>query len=132
MSTYYATARSSAFKVRDVAKFKKFCERYRLELFREDDKDHGQLYGFVCPDDGMPSCYMDDDEDWIDVDFEEELSNHVAEGWCAVLMEVGAEKAAYLVGYASIISSDGCEDHINLGDTIFEKADKSKFKYSRF
>ena len=57
--------------------------------------------------------------DYRDIDLTEELAEHLVEGEVAVLIEVGAEKLRYLVGYAVAVRSDGEVIHLNL-NTIYQ------------
>lgn len=120
MANYIAYFRSSYFKVKDVDQFKKFCDDYGLEFITDEDKEHGTLYGFLQGDmseGGIPNWIYDEDlDETVDVDFAQELAQHLAEGWAAEVREIGYEKMRYLIGFTMIVAWDGSVQTLSLDD----------------
>ena len=56
-----------------------------------------------------------------EIDFLKELSTHLVEGEVAVVMETGAEKLRYLIGYAAAVNHKGETVDVALTD-IYRKA----------
>ena len=116
MANYYGHARSNYFNVKDADAFRTwvsstdglaFLEKGNSFAIYSDDGDCG----------GWPSDRFDEEaQDHVDFDLPIELSKHLQEGSVAVLMEVGAEKMRYLVGYAQAVDSDGQVETISLDD----------------
>jgi len=122
MSNYYGYARSNYFKVKDKEQFKQLCSNLNVEMIEKDDK-----VGFICSEDdcgSLPSSVYDEiNEDDVDIDLIDEISNHLVEGEVAVMMESGHEKLCYVTGYAVAVNWKGEEISISLND-IYEKAQK--------
>ena len=126
MANYVAFVRSNYFKVKDLTAFEQFCEKWDLRLISDEEKcpEESPLYGFLveCSEAGIPSIYYDTEkEDYVDGDFLGELSNHLVDGWVAIVMEVGYEKMRYLIGFAVAINEAGERFQVSLGD-IYDKA----------
>jgi len=60
---------------------------------------------------------------WRATDFVAELADHLADGWVAILMEVGHEQSRYLVGYAVAVNSAGETVTVDL-DSIHALAER--------
>lgn len=120
MANYYGSWRSNIFQVKDEEAFQTWaalvCEtdvRGRKDgvcLLQDQQSDCG----------GLPSDRINPDtDDFEDINFLEELGEHLADGSVAIVMESGAEKLRYIVGQAyAIINVDGVVDikAIDLGD----------------
>jgi len=99
--------------VKDATAFEAWCKRWGdggLEVIRggEHDELHGLLFetvpGLLRIEDGESD---EDAEHWVEADFVAELADHLADGWVAILMEVGHEDSLSLVGYAVAVNSAG-------------------------
>lgn len=121
MANYVPFARSNYFKVKDPAAFEAFCTKWGVELIRGGEGD--ELFGFFGHDDmGIPQGYFDpQQDDYVDGDFMADLATHLAEGWVAIVREIGYEKMRYLVGYTVAVNSKGERREIGL-DGIYELA----------
>ncbi len=121
MANYIPASRSSYFQVKDAAAFAAFCKKWGVEMIR--DGEHDELFGFLGDDEaGIPSSYYDaEKDDYVDGNFIEELSEHLADGWVAIVREVGFEKLRYLVGYTVAVNSRGESIEVSLDD-IYEAA----------
>ena len=123
MANYIASARSNYFRVKDIDAFLTAMERVP-DVYVETDKD-GSVVLTVQNSDwgGWPSYYYDDENGIEEEDFDiaELVSEHLEEDSVAILMEVGAEKLRYVVGYAVAINSKGEREDISLMD-IYELA----------
>ena len=99
MANFNGTARSNYFKVKDIAAFDAWVETIP-SLVSSPTADMQMVYSDD-PDDGcFPSHYCDDDGNDFDLDIEEELKKHLADGQVCVLMEAGAERVRYISGWA--------------------------------
>lgn len=77
------------------------------------------LFGFISDDsDGyIPSeVYNEQTEEYEEINLLDELGPHLADGWVAVIMEIGAEKARYLTGIAKAINNKGEVKELSLTD----------------
>jgi hypothetical protein len=107
MANYYATMRSNYFAVHDAQSFIDWCVGLGLEHITRNTDESETLHGFLGDENGVPSFRFDDGGGDHEIDFYAELSKHLQDGWVAVVMEVGAEKLRYLVGYAVAVNSSG-------------------------
>jgi len=132
MANYYGSARTNYFKVKDEQEFLDALEDVPdIEVVREnipphcpdgivpDDFDFGG-YGILVSDGdcgGFPSMYMDTEtsED-KELDLGGLIAEHLQDGEVAVLMECGAEKLRYVIGWAEAINSKGERESISLYD----------------
>lgn len=116
MANYVSRWRSNWFSVRDRAAFDAWVGRYPSVTV--ETRDSGQVALFDAHDgdhDGVPSIWLDPETDeWVDVDFLGELSDHLAPDAVAVVMEVGAEKLRYLTGMIDAVRPDGSRLHQSL------------------
>lgn len=125
MANYYETARTNYFNVKDAAAFQKFIETFKgIDLVVEEKT--GQYALLFDEETGIPSAIYDEEtDDWIDVDFVDEVSKHLTDDSIAVFEAVGSEKMRYLCGYAIAVNSKGDREDINISE-IYERA-KAKF-----
>lgn len=146
MANYYASWRSNYFLVKDEAAFMAWAKRLPVEvvaylsdvgkqfaLLPKDDEDSGGIPDSREVGEGLPplSTAPEDvedveaalDEEREEIDFEMELSQHLQEGWVAVLIQTGREKLRYITGYAVAINSKGEKKSINL-DGIYKLAEE--------
>ncbi len=125
MANYEPHARSNYFSVKNLEAFTAFCARWGLELIQEREQADPATprVGFLCDSEqGIPTTLYDEDTDTdVEVDFIAELSQQLADGAVAVVMEVGNEKLRYLNGYAIAVNAAGAEVSINL-DEIYDRA----------
>ena len=82
-------------------------------LMMSDSSDSGSI----------PSYRFDDKDETIEFDLLEELAPHLAKDEVAIIMESGAEKLRYVVGYAGAINYRGERVDISL-DAIYNLAKK--------
>ena len=121
MANYYSSARTNYFRVKDADAFNKWIEQFSgLEtIVHETEGTVGVLF-----DDGVPNCrwetekFADGNEQEVDVevDFMDELAEHLADDEVAVLQEAGAEKMRFINGYAIAINNKKETKQINLDD----------------
>jgi hypothetical protein len=120
MANYYGQARTNYFKVNDAEAFVAEMSAFPVQVITDEHKETGEtLYGFMDdnPDGaGLPwSTWDDETDDEIEINWIEVLQKHVAPGWSAILMEVGAEKYRYLNAYALVVTESGFKE-LNLED----------------
>lgn len=154
MADFYGTSRSNYFRVKDEGAFLNFIGHVPGLVHELDDKD--PALHMIWGDDGfgcfpnyaviakeeMPSCpwaadgsrgveTIEDsgDGESMDVQFSlpELLSQFLADGEVAVLIQAGAEKLRYISGWAVAIDNTGKKVSINLSD-IYELAVKKFVK----
>lgn len=136
MADWYGSARSNYFRVKDVEKFRELCSRWSITFIRKTENVNGvetenpDLVGFLCEGDfgGLPGYRYEkgDGEDAPEKEYEfedflHELSELLAEGEVAVMVEAGAEKLRYVTGYALAVNSKGEMESVSL-DLIYERA----------
>ena len=132
MANYYGSARTNYFKVKDMAAFDNALENVPdIEVVRENTPpynaegivpegfDYGGVGVLVSDGDsgGFPSQFYDDENDVdVEIDLGTLIAEHLQDGEVAILMECGAEKLRYVVGWAEAINSKGERKFIQLGD----------------
>ena len=118
MATYYETARTNTFLVKDIEAFKT-----RLELFTAlevvTSEHEGKTY--VCllnsNENGFPFDVYDDIlGEYIEIDWEGIFSEHLQDDSVAIIMGAGAEKLRYIHGYAVAFNNKGETRQIHLVD----------------
>ena len=123
MANYVAKVRTNYFKVKDQDAWQAFCDRYEFTNII-DTQDGERLNGFMdtTMGHGLPTSYYDEkkDED-VEIDFTKELSKHIEDGWVAIIVEIGAEKYRYLLGFAVAVNSKNECRQVTL-DEIIERA----------
>lgn len=126
MANYCGTGRSNYFQVKDVAAYKTWLAKFPdIEYIQSDDApEEDPLVGFLsnleCG--SLPSFYYVGDEE-KEVDFLDELSQHLVDGSVAVFVTAGSEKQRYVSGHAIAINSQGEQEYVSLSD-IYTKAEK--------
>jgi len=132
MANYYGSARTNYFRVKDMAAFDKALENVPdIEVVREnippysaegivpEGFDFGGVGVLVSDGDcgGFPSQFYDDENDVdVELDLGTLIAEHLQDGEVAILMECGAEKLRYVVGWAEAINNKGERKFIQLGD----------------
>lgn len=123
MANYTAVFRSNYFAVKDVAQFQSFCEEFQLELITNAEGNE-TLYGFLPQnhEGGIPvTRYNEATDEWEEADLLATLATHLAEGYVAIVMEVGFEKLRYLIGVAHAVNAAGEMIAVDL-DEIYKRA----------
>lgn len=121
MANYYGGARTNYVRVSDMDGLVEFLEDWPIKI---DNRD-GKVAFFSIDEDsgGWPSWRLNDEGEDIEFDFGE-LMMFVEPGEVLVLMETGAEKLRYLVGYAAAYIRTGGEvKHCSVNiDEIYKRA----------
>ena len=119
MANWYGTSRSNYFHVKDKEAFWQFVVDTGVKAFT-DDQGRYAVAADSENDGYWPSsifkCHEDGTEDYEDIDFEDELAPHLADGEVAVLMTAGAEKLRYVTGYAIAVKNDGSRMTLDIND----------------
>ena len=116
MANYYASARSNYFKVKDLDAFAKAMFPFDVEI---SEGKHGVC--LLCRGDGGWSWYdpdIEEDQDPVDL-----IAPHLQDNEICILMETGAEKLRYLIGYAIAFNNRKEGVDVNLKN-IYEQARK--------
>ena len=121
MANYYSSARTNYFRVKNVDAFNAWFEEF-TKGGAEAVKDAGENTFAILFDQesGVPSSRQNGD-DFDEIDFMSELSEHLADDEVAILQESGAEKLRYIVGYAVAINNKGERRKISI-DGIYDLA----------
>jgi hypothetical protein len=123
MASWYGTARSNYFRVKDKDAFLKWADGRGLGVFKnEESRGLFAIYGGESTGDGSWPSY--DVEADTEIDLVAELAEHLPKGQIAVLMEIGAEKMRYLTGVAIAVNHRGRVVELTLRD-IYRKASRA-------
>ena len=127
MANYCCTIRTNYFHVKDEGKFLELMDQVQgsedqIKLFQEKGPDGKNVFGFglyggiagVANDEG-------DMDDHSYVEFINRLQKCVADDDAVIIMESGAEKLRYVVGSATVITSNDCE-YLNIDQLAAQKA----------
>lgn len=111
MANYIASARTNYVHIIDMPGLEAALENFSTVRPTRGSQEEAGMYCFLCEDDdgaGWPGCqYVYDEESGEEKEIEfswyEHVMPYVQEGEVLVIMEVGAEKLRYLVGYAEAL-----------------------------
>jgi hypothetical protein len=127
MADWKGKARSNYFEVKDEAAIHAWAETREVTLVLKT-RDIGQRHDvrtfalFSNTEDGSWPSYVNDEEiEWIN-----EISDHLPENEIVVLMEVGSEKSCYLTGTSIAFDHRGVESivKVDLNDIYLAAAEK--------
>lgn len=121
MANYIASARSNAFRVKDIAALEAALPD-DVEIYVESFPERRVTLLVTNSDGGgWPSMiYNGSTGEFEDWDIETAISDHLEDDeWC-VIQEVGAEKLRYLVGYSTAFNNKGEVFTVSLDD-IFKR-----------
>lgn len=118
MATYYESARSNYFLVKDIDAFKQELEPIKsldIKIEKRDNKD------YVCllneNENGFPwDAYDDILGEYVELDWEGIFSRHLQDDSVAIIMGAGAEKLRYIQGYAYAFNNKGETKVLHLTD----------------
>ena len=123
MANYYGTARTNYFRVKDEAKFREWAKSRDCEVCNNNAfNPTGTFCLLPIDNDGQTFMSYDHEKD-EEIDFMFELSQHLAKGSVAILMESGHEKLRYITGIAEAINHKRRRVQLSIQD-IFTKAKK--------
>lgn len=116
MANYNCVIRTNYFHVKDETAFQNMMEtvrgrKDRIKLFEAKDESGSTVFGFGVYG-GITGICNTSDEDTDDAydRFVESLKACIADDDAIIILEVGHEKMKYVVGTATIITSEGYED----------------------
>ncbi len=118
MSQYECAARTNYFAVRDMAAFQAAMAPFDVQIVHNTSDSQLVAVLSTHPDGaGWPSYRVDEETDeTIEVDFVHLIAEHLADDYVAVLIEAGAEKLAYVGGYAVAVNHAGDIRTVSLDD----------------
>jgi hypothetical protein len=124
MATYYETARTNYFKVKDRKLFDEFIAQFPTIEVVENDT----LEDWVClifGENGVPNTLGDeDDDDAEEIDLLQEVAmNHLEDDFVLIAMGAGSEENRYVSGWSFAMNNKGLSQKINLSD-IYLSLDK--------
>lgn len=106
--------RSNYFAVQDEQSFLSFCNRHGLGVIQQGDNP--RLFGFLSDGQEQPFLDLEEGGDYI-----AELSQHLADGSVAVVMQVGNDKMRFFLGHCWALNNKGHVREIDLSD-IYDAA----------
>lgn len=123
MANYIAHCRSNYFHVQSPIEFSAWCDELNLEFIQDSEK------GFALfPEESWPCTRETDNKDggWeeTDIDFLQELSEHLETDEVAIIQEIGYEKMRYLCGVSQAVNADGNVLTLCLSDMNARVADE--------
>ena len=135
MANYSGVGRTNYFAVKDGQAFVADMLELPVEVITREDENGETLYGLMDanPDGGgwewsrvIETEAEDGEMDYtdVDIDWSDILASHLKDGWVAILMETGAEKYRYMMGYAIAINSKGETREVNLDREIMRLAEE--------
>ena len=121
MANYYASAKTNSFQVNNVDDFENELEKFDdLEVI--SNKETSMVTIYSNSETGFVWDYFDEElDDYVEVDWQAIFQKHLADGWVAIIQEVGNEKLRYLGGLAVAFNNKGETIDININN-IFELA----------
>ena len=133
MANYHCTIRTNYFHVKDEEAFRELMSRAygsedNLQLFESADKNGKTVFGFGVYGGiaGVRNADADEDDDVDDTAYDEfiaELQKCIADDGAIIILESGNEKLRYIVGSATIITSN---DHSYLNITSIASKNAAK------
>jgi hypothetical protein len=125
MANYIAQGRSNYFAVKDEQAFREDIEKCNVQLIERKNEETGQtLFGFMDNEDGdgLDTWYAwsgdgidDNDTEWTWGEF---FNKHLADGWVAVILNIGSEKYRFLNGEATAYNNKGEDKFISINDFV--------------
>lgn len=122
MANYYEDGRTNYFKVKDRDAFTAWVDRLAGSPDISEG-DNGTLCLLFDPESGVPTFRTEGDYEDVEIDFLNELSEHLVPGEVAVVMASGSEKLRYVTGYAAAVNAYGETRSIDLRE-IYDKAEE--------
>jgi hypothetical protein len=124
MANYIGQARTNYFAVKDEQAFLEDIAKCNVKLIMSATEDGKPLYGFLDDEsgDGMDTWYAwgaDDEDDEPEFTWGEFFQKHLADGWVAIITEIGSEKYRYLNGSATAYNNKGEDKFVSL-DSILQ------------
>ncbi len=123
---YIASCRTNYFAVKNEVAFKEWCNNLGVTFIQSDtlkqviiDGRRYNLVGFYNDQffGGVPiSRYDKEADDYIEIEFYEELRQHLAPGTVAIVQEIGQEGMRYFTGCAVAINSKGRTVSVGIED----------------
>jgi hypothetical protein len=129
MSSWIGKARSNYFQVKDEAAFLAWTKTREIEVWKKVRKD-GPFAGIetfsiaaTTEDGSWPSYSLTEDDD---IEFVNEISEHLPDNEIVILMEAGAEKLCYITGTSLAFNHLGVESlvKVDLNDIYLAAAEK--------
>lgn len=127
MANYIGMGKTNYFAVKDIDAFREEVGNYAVEIAvrEEGGKTLVALYDNDPDGAGFPyEVWNADFEEAQEIDWDGIFFRHLADGWVAILYEIGYEKYRYFGGVATAFNSKGetrrvsIDDIMNLADEI--------------
>lgn len=128
MANYYSAGRTNHFRVKDEDKFRSALNEITrgssdmIDVYEGTlERNNGTYFCLLFPE-GIPSYFYDEEEGTeSEVDMEDFIAEHLADGCVCTMMETGAEKLRYVSGWAVTFNNKGERRVISL-ETINDLA----------
>ena len=113
MANFEGTARTNYFQVKDDSAFRAWAHHHSLQVL---DGPGGVALLPSVFDDGGFCLRHEEDDDSEGLDIVDAITEHLAPGSVAVVMEIGHEKMRYLSGWAVAFNDRGDRVQLSLDD----------------
>jgi hypothetical protein len=124
VANYYGQARSNYFAVKDEQAFRADIEKCDVHLLTHTTEDGQTLFGVMdsegsdSPMDTWFAWSADDETDEPEMTWSEFFQKHLADGWVAILVEIGSEKYRFLNGVATAYNNKDDNRTIDLSSIV--------------
>jgi len=124
MANYIAQGRTNYFAVKDADAFLEDIAKCNVQVIKSETESGETLFGFMDNEDGdgLDTWYAwsgdgidDNDTEWTWGEF---FQKHLADGWVAVILNIGSEKYRYLNGEATAYNNKGEDKFISINDFV--------------
>jgi hypothetical protein len=119
MANYYGVGKTNLFAVKDLDAFREEVEKFPIEVGarEQDGQTLVQLFDNDPDGAGFAWSYWDSEQDdSVEIEWEEIFARHLVDGWVAIIYEVGNEKYRYLNGTAIAYNNKGEYRRIDIHD----------------
>lgn len=122
MANYYGQGRTNYFAVKDAEAFLADIAKCNVQVITRETESGQTLYGFMDNEEGDGIDWFawsaDDDTDEPEVTWGEFFKKHLADGWVAVILNIGSEKYRFLNGEATAYNNKGEDRFISINDFV--------------
>ena len=132
MANYIAQGRTNYFAVKDAEAFLADIAKCNVQVISRETESGETLYGFLDNEEGEGIDWFawsadDDHPDEPEMTWGEFFKTHLADGWVAVILNIGSEKYRFLNGEATGYNNKGEEKFISINDFVDNFQDLGNF-----
>jgi hypothetical protein len=122
MANYIAQGRTNYFAVKDEQAFREDIAKCYVELIERKTEGGQTLFGFLDNGEGEGIDWFawqaDDDTDEAEFTWGDFFKKHLADGWVAIITNIGSEKMRFLTGEATAYNNKGEERFIDISNIV--------------